>query len=60
MLSYQGKVVSVDRDEKLDAAEQMDADHDADDVLDHGDDAHTGGEFDVDSTPESHGRSDIG
>jgi hypothetical protein len=40
MLSYQGKVVSVDREEKLDAAEMADADdghsdgHDHDDVLD--------------------------
>ena len=37
MLSYQGKVVSVDRDDKLDAAEMADGDsdgHDEDDVLD--------------------------
>ena len=46
MLSYQGKVVSVDREDKLDAADQLDSahDHDHDDVRD--DEAHVGGEFD--------------
>ncbi len=52
MLSYQGKVVSVDRNDKLDAAEMADGDgdgdgHDHDDVLDenHNEDGQ-GGDFD--------------
>ena len=45
MLSYQGKVISVGRDEKLDAVDAMDA-AEADDQ--HNDDeAHVGGEFDA-------------
>ncbi len=53
MLSYQGKVVSVDRNEKLDAAEMADGDgdgdgHDHDDILDenHNEEASGGGDFD--------------
>ena len=42
MLSYQGKVVSVDKQDAMDAADQMDAEHDD---HDHGDDAHVGGEM---------------
>jgi len=58
MLSYQGKVVSVDRSDKIDAAEMADGDdgHDPDDVLDesHNDDDKGGGEFDSpDSTTDS-------
>lgn len=51
MLSYQGKVVSVDRGEMVDAAEMGDADegdsdgHDLDDVMDEGD--HQESEFDA-------------
>jgi len=50
MLSYQGKVVSVDRNDQLDAAEMVDSDQvdsDQDDILD-------GGGFD---SPESAGES---
>lgn len=55
MLSYQGKVVSVDRSDQLDAAEMVDADSsglDNDDILDEGyDDSHSGGDFDGHSSP---------
>jgi len=49
MLSYQGKVVSIDRDDKLDAAEMTDNDgQDQDDILDEAHDAESGGgEFDT-------------
>lgn len=57
MLSYQGKVVSVDRQENLDAAEMSDGDddgHDLDDVMDEGDSEPASGEFDSpDSKSES-------
>jgi len=60
MLSYQGKVVSVDRDEKLDAAEMADGDgdgHDHDDILDESSaNESAGGEFD--SAPSSSSSSD--
>jgi hypothetical protein len=46
MLSYQGKVVSVDRQDKMDATDQMDAAHDHDHDHNHDDEAHVGGEFD--------------
>ena len=53
MLSYQGKVVSVDRGDQLDAAEMADGDgdgdgHDHDDILDdaHNEDMHSAGDFD--------------
>lgn len=54
MLSYQGKVVSVERQEQLDAAELTDGDddgHDHDDVLDESSASFekTGGEFDAPS-----------
>ena len=46
MLSYQGKVVSVDRGDQIDATEMSDGDgdgHDQDDILDEGhDDVHSG------------------
>ena len=51
MLSYQGKVISVDRDDRIDAAEMSDGDsdgHDMDDVIDEGDHSESGGgEFDA-------------
>lgn len=49
MLSYQGKVTSVDRDERLDAADMADGDgHDHDDILDEATaDQGSGGEFDA-------------
>ena len=57
MLSYQGKVVSVDRDEKLDAAEMADGDgdgHDHDDILDESAATeNAGGEFDTPSSSSS-------
>ena len=57
MLSYQGKVVSVDRDEKLDAAEMADGDgdgHDQDDILDEAStNENAGGEFDTPSSSSS-------
>ena len=64
MLSYQGKVVSVDRSDQLDAAEMADGDdgHDPDDVLDesHNDDDKDGGEFDSpDTTTDSPGSRGI-
>lgn len=53
MLSYQGKVVSVERSDQLDAAEMVDSGdgdgdgHDHDEILDDGhDDASAGGDFD--------------
>ena len=56
MLSYQGKVVSVDREDQLDAAEMTDSDgevgdgdgdgHDHDDILDESHNESAGGEFD--------------
>ena len=56
MLSYQGKVVSVEAQDAADVAEQMDAEaddhhHDDDDVITGDDAAH--GEFDETSTSES-------
>lgn len=61
ILSYQGKVVSVDRNEQTDAAEMADMasdgdsdGHDMDDVLDEGDHSETdGGEFDAGGDIES-------
>ncbi|MDG1875617.1 MAG: hypothetical protein P8J27_17025 [Mariniblastus sp.] len=56
MLSYQGKVVSVDRGDQLDAAEMADSDgdsdgHDQDDVVDEADDTATStGDFDAPSS----------
>ena len=61
MLSYQGKVVSVDRQDKMDAADMADADgHDHDDHdHDHGDDGHIGGEFEGGGGDDGgHGGSD--
>ena len=63
MLSYQGKVVSVDREEALDAAEMADGDgdgHDHDDILDESAaNESAGGEFDSapsdSSSPDSRG-----
>jgi hypothetical protein len=56
MLSYQGKVVSVDRQESVDAAEQMDS-HDHDDVTD--DESSLDGDFDSHDSPESRGDSEL-
>ena len=63
MLSYQGKVVSVDREEALDAAEMADGDgdgHDHDDILDESTtNESSGSEFDSapsdSSSPDSRG-----
>jgi hypothetical protein len=55
MLSYQGKVVSVDRNDKLDAAEMTDGDgdgHDHDDILDDNHNEESAGASDFDS-PEA-------
>lgn len=57
MLSYQGKVVSVERQDGIDAAEQMDADHDDDDLTEG--ESQMDGEFDSGDTPESHGDSEL-
>jgi hypothetical protein len=59
MLSYQGKVVSVDRQDKMDAADQMDASHDHDHDHDHDDQAHVGGEFDYDDASGGHSEGDL-
>ena len=54
MLSYQGKVVSVERQDELASAEQMDADYDG------GDGAHAGDEFDAgDAGSGSSGASEV-
>ncbi|MFT5302654.1 MAG: hypothetical protein ACI87E_001594 [Mariniblastus sp.] len=62
MLSYQGKVVSVDRNDRLDAAEMSDGDgdgHDTDDILDEqGGDDHSGGSRDFDTTQASNDAPD--
>lgn len=64
MLSYQGKVVSVERSDQIDAADMADGDgdgHDDDDILDeaHNDDMYSGRDFDVpgraDDSPDERG-----
>ena len=52
MLSYQGKVVSVEAQDAADLAEQMDTEADADDVIT-GEDGGSHGEFDEASAGES-------
>jgi hypothetical protein len=52
MLSYQGKVVSVERQEMVDAADQVDDD-------DYGDDAHVGGEGEYGGSDEEQGGDEL-
>jgi hypothetical protein len=55
MLSYQGKVVSVERQDEIEAASQLDADDDRD----NDDEAHSGGEFDYDDSGSNPSDSEL-